>query len=489
MDISACMQVSKRFRDPSLRIIEDQHSMEPLPAKSLPTLPADYRDDTGLAFQDKDLSNKKISAIFGPTTDPALANRLLRVLHGRRIAGTLDNGIWFPESMGFSKHLFANALAWLRKNHPIDEEAAVRRREDVEYRQIEQELVTDAERLGIYTPQSGVKGGDVYGKSVLDAFREEYQQKRSKKDEAQANKGSTNTKALEYLGRKAELTERGPSKWAEYYRERALITKDAVPPKLGKWQALWPSIIVTTVVIGLSVLFAQSYIPPSRSARLWPEMPPAAATVFGLILANAAILVVWRFPPAWRFLNLYFINVPGYPVALSIIGNIFSHQQIRHYAMNMGVLWFIGTRLHDDIGRGDFLAIYMSSGVVATLVSLTSFVVRGKLVTSTLGASGAVMGVIAAWCNMNSDKQFSIIFLPSDWVPPVSSNVILALMVLIEIIGIRGGWTGVDHFAHLGGALTGLAGSQLLKFRSTERKSESNPVEKGVVSNLIRDDR
>ncbi|KAI9722226.1 MAG: hypothetical protein M1812_001698 [Candelaria pacifica] len=458
--------------------------------KSLPHLPATYRDDVGLPFQDRDLSTEEVSAIFGPNTDPAFANHILRVLHGRRIAGTLDNGIWYPEATGFSKHLVANAQAWLRANHPVDEEGAVRRREDAEYRQIEQQLVADSERLGIYAPQSGVKGGDVYGKSGLDAIREDYHEKIRKKEEAQENEGTTNTKALEYLGRKAELTERRPSKWLEYYRERAILTKDPVPPKIGKWQALWPSAIVTTIVIGLSVIFAQSYIPPGRSARLWPDMPPAAATVFGLILANAAILVAWRFPPAWRFLNKYFINVPGYPVALSMIGNVFSHQQIRHFATNMGVLWFIGTKLHDDIGRGDFLALYMSSGVIATLVSLSSFVLRGNLYTSTLGASGAIMGVIAAWCNYNSDRQFSIFFIPPEWVPPLSSNTILAFILLIEVLGIRRGWVaGVDRWAHLGGAMTGLVGSQLLKLRSKQRKSESNPVETGVVSNVVRIDR
>ena len=58
--------------------------------------------------------------------------------------------------------------------------------------------------------------------------------------------------------------------------------------------------------------------------------------------------------------------------------------------------------MHDDVGRANFLAIYMSSGAIASLVSLTSFVLRKNLITSSLGASGAVAGVIAAYCWLHS---------------------------------------------------------------------------------------
>jgi rhomboid-like protein len=43
-------------------------------------------------------------------------------------------------------------------------------------------------------------------------------------------------------------------------------------------------------------------------------------------------------------LNRYFISVPFKPHPLSIVGNVFSHQQFRHMALNMLMLWFIGTK-------------------------------------------------------------------------------------------------------------------------------------------------
>jgi rhomboid-like protein len=77
---------------------------------------------------------------------------------------------------------------------------------------------------------------------------------------------------------------------------------------------------------------------------MWPDMPPAAATAFAIMGANLTIFLLWKFPPAWRMLNRYFISVPFKPHALSIVGNVFSHQQFKHMSLNMLMLWFIGTK-------------------------------------------------------------------------------------------------------------------------------------------------
>lgn len=106
-----------------------------------------------------------------------------------------------------------------------------------------------------------------------------------------------------------------------------------------------PSLGITVLAIGLCYYFAETYQAPKQQQRLWPEVPPAPATVIALIGANVAVFALWRiFPPVWRFLNRYFINVPMYPYAMSMVGSVFSHQQLRHLTTNMVILWFIGTR-------------------------------------------------------------------------------------------------------------------------------------------------
>ena len=54
--------------------------------------------------------------------------------------------------------------------------------------------------------------------------------------------------------------------------------------------------------------------------------------------------------------------------------------------------------VHDEIGRGNFLAIYFASGAVGSIASLSRSVLLGALGTTSLGASAATSGIVAAWC-------------------------------------------------------------------------------------------
>lgn len=108
---------------------------------------------------------------------------------------------------------------------------------------------------------------------------------------------------------------------------------------------LIPALIVTLITLGLCYIYAESYQPPQRSDRIWPNVYPAAATAIAIIGINVGICILWKcWPPSWRMLNRYFISVPVYPHPLSLVGSIFSHQTFKHLAVNMTMLWFIGTR-------------------------------------------------------------------------------------------------------------------------------------------------
>lgn len=104
-------------------------------------------------------------------------------------------------------------------------------------------------------------------------------------------------------------------------------------------------LIFTLITLGLCYVFASNYEPPAKQDRLWPDVPPAAATVGAIIGANLAITLMWKYiPPSWRLLNRFFVIVPFYPSGLSMIGSTFSHQTWRHLATNMMVLGLMGTR-------------------------------------------------------------------------------------------------------------------------------------------------
>jgi len=55
------------------------------------------------------------------------------------------------------------------------------------------------------------------------------------------------------------------------------------------------------------------------------------------------------------------------------------------------------TKVHEDIGRGNFLALYLSSGVIGSISSLWFHVLKQRFTSYHFGASGAVWGIMMAW--------------------------------------------------------------------------------------------
>lgn len=132
----------------------------------------------GVQLRSEPFSTDDINAIFGKAkVSPAVGNRVLAVLQGRREAGTLDLDL--PEDITHSvrKLSLDTALKFLRANYPLDEDAAILARIEREEADEEQKLIRRAEELGLYKPQSGTYGAergekdDPSGKSALLELR------------------------------------------------------------------------------------------------------------------------------------------------------------------------------------------------------------------------------------------------------------------------------------------------------------------------------
>lgn len=113
---------------------------------------------------------------------------------------------------------------------------------------------------------------------------------------------------------------------------------------------------MSLVTLTLAYLFASNYEEPTVYDRLWPQLSMTTTTIGALAGVNVAIWLLWKFPPAWRTLNRYFISVPLYPYALSAVGSVFSHQALKHLATNMAILWLIGSRCTLSLRADVFLA-------------------------------------------------------------------------------------------------------------------------------------
>jgi hypothetical protein len=124
------------------------------------------------------------------------------------------------------------------------------------------------------------------------------------------------------------------------------------------------------------------------------------------------------------------------------------HGGFFHLFFNMFILWMFGMELENMWGSKKFFTFYLVCGIGAGLIHL----VVGPLfagVALTIGASGAVYGILLAFAMMFPDRMIFLYFLF-----PVKAKYFVGFLIIFGLfMGISGTQDGIAHFAHLGGAL------------------------------------
>jgi len=136
----------------------------------------------------------------------------------------------------------------------------------------------------------------------------------------------------------------------------------------------------------------------------------------------------------------------------TLLTSMFLHGGILHLVLNMLVFLFVGDDCERAIGSSRFLAFYLISGISAGLfhsyLNSTSFV-------PTIGASGAIFGVLAAYAILFPFRRVIAFF---GFIPiPLPAILFVFLLVFMETTYvISGGLPYVAHTAHLGGFISGV---------------------------------
>ena len=153
---------------------------------------------------------------------------------------------------------------------------------------------------------------------------------------------------------------------------------------------------------------------------------------------------------------------------------MFLHANFSHLFMNMFALWMFGRVLEYDLGGKRFLIYYMATGIGAALLHLgvswieisrihgaiaeygaqpdlvRALVSRVNVVT--VGASGAVFGVLLAFGMMHPNSVIMLLIPP---IPIKAKYFVIGYGVLELFLGISNSGGNVAHFAHVGGMLWG----------------------------------
>jgi membrane associated rhomboid family serine protease len=182
-----------------------------------------------------------------------------------------------------------------------------------------------------------------------------------------------------------------------------------------------------------------------------------------LLVSNIAIFIFQYFifgslkvggvPLGLFFMKYFALNpigstvFPFYPWQL--VTYLFMHADFWHIFLNMFALWMFGMELENIWGSRKFMAYYFMCGIGAGLANLLIAPLFTTMNVPTVGASGAVYGILVAFGMLFPDRPIYLYFLF-----PIKAKYFVAIYMIIELFSV-GSNTGIAHVAHLGGGLIG----------------------------------
>jgi uncharacterized protein len=170
------------------------------------------------------------------------------------------------------------------------------------------------------------------------------------------------------------------------------------------------------------------------------------------VLEQARSLEIWRF-----------------------VSSIFLHGDLGHIAYNLFALLLFGSILEKLIGSRRFLIVFFATGVLANLISINFY-------NSSLGASGAIFGVIGALIFVRPGLIVWAFGMP---MPIFVAGILWGLGDLIGAVSFLGGnpLSNTGNIAHLSGMLFGLIFGALFKGGRVRKKNPKIIINERSVRN------
>ncbi len=144
------------------------------------------------------------------------------------------------------------------------------------------------------------------------------------------------------------------------------------------------------------------------------------------------------------------LNPLGYNFQVwQLITYLFMHGGFSHILFNMFALWMFGMEIENIWGSKKFLTFYLLCGVVAGIFQLVLPPLFGAPPAPTIGASGAVYGVLIAFGMLFPDRYIYIYFLV-----PVKAKYLIGFLIILEFLLFNPAGS-IARLAHIGGAIAG----------------------------------
>ena len=145
------------------------------------------------------------------------------------------------------------------------------------------------------------------------------------------------------------------------------------------------------------------------------------------------------------------------PVYFTLVTSMFMHGSWMHLGGNMLYLFIFGDNLEHRLGWKRYLIFYLLTGVIASLSHvLSTYFMQQSTITPSLGASGAISGVLGGYMLLFPKLKVKAIFLYQIVIIPAA--LALGVWILFQIVSgmFSGGGGGVAYAAHIGGFIAGI---------------------------------
>ena len=204
-------------------------------------------------------------------------------------------------------------------------------------------------------------------------------------------------------------------------------------------------------------------------------MANVPTAVKNIIIINALIMVMTALNKTFMY-ETFALCYPTSPFFhwWQPVTHMFMHGGFWHLFFNMYTLFIFGTVLERVWGTKKFLVFYFVTGLGAALIhtgvewiQMQSWLgaaadgspaalasIHAMKMTPTVGASGAIYGVLMGYAMLYPDSMLTLLF------PPISLKAkwFVLIFAAIELLtGVTGTGGGIAHFAHLGGLIFGFA--------------------------------
>jgi membrane associated rhomboid family serine protease len=154
-------------------------------------------------------------------------------------------------------------------------------------------------------------------------------------------------------------------------------------------------------------------------------------------------------------------RTPG-SVYFTLLTSMFMHGSLMHLLGNMLFLWIFGDNVEDDLSHGRYTAFYLVTGVIASLSHVVStFAFGNNPFIPSLGASGAISGVMGGYLVLHPHRRVKVIMLRM--LTDVPGYVAVGLWFVFQLISAFGvigqgaqSGGGVAFMAHIGGFVAGV---------------------------------